>query len=127
MNLTGSIKDRMAYHILGRAYKEGRIKAGDTIAEATSGNTGIAFSAIGRALGHPVVIFMPDWMSHERINLIKSLGASIRLVSKEEGGFLGSIRMTEELARKALENAHQENEELVIDYNGDRMMRLIPV
>lgn len=100
MNLTGSIKDRMAYHILGRAYKEDRIKAGDTIAEATSGNTGIAFSAIGRALGHPVVIFMPDWMSHERINLIKSLGASIRLVSKEEGGFLGSIRMTEELARK---------------------------
>lgn len=100
MNLTGSIKDRMAFHILQHAYKEGRIKPGDTIAEATSGNTGIAFSAIGRALGHPVVIFMPNWMSQERINLIKSLGAKIRLVSKEEGGFLGSIRMTEELAQK---------------------------
>ena len=100
MNLTGSIKDRMAVHVLSQAYKQGRIKPGNTIAEATSGNTGIAFSAIGRALGHSVVIFMPDWMSQERINLIKSLGATIRLVSKEEGGFLGSIRMTEELARR---------------------------
>ncbi|HCA79425.1 MAG TPA: cysteine synthase [Bacteroidetes bacterium] len=100
MNLTGSIKDRMAYHILQRAYKEGRIHEGDTIAEATSGNTGISFSAIGRALGHPVMIFMPNWMSMERINLIKSLGAKIRLVSKDEGGFLGSIRMTEELAKQ---------------------------
>ena len=99
MNMTGSIKDRMAFHVLRRAYIEGRIKPGDTIAEATSGNTGIAFSAIGRALGHPVVIFMPDWMSQERINLIRSLGAKIRLVSKDEGGFQGSIRMTEELAR----------------------------
>jgi cysteine synthase A len=98
INLTGSIKDRMAYHILRRAYTEGRIHEGDTIAEATSGNTGIAFSAIGRALGHPVMIFMPSWMSQERINLIRSLGAKIRLVSTEEGGFLGSIRMTEELA-----------------------------
>jgi cysteine synthase A len=100
MNMTGSIKDRMAFHVLRRAYNEGRIKPGDTIAEATSGNTGIAFSAIGRALGHPVVIFMPEWMSQERINLIRSLGAKIRLVSREEGGFLGSIRMTEELAGK---------------------------
>jgi cysteine synthase A len=99
MNMTGSIKDRMAFHVLRRAYNEERIKPGDTIAEATSGNTGIAFSAIGRALGHPVVIFMPEWMSQERINLIRSLGATIRLVSKEEGGFLGSIRMTEELAK----------------------------
>jgi len=98
MNLTGSIKDRMAFHVLREAYKEGKIKPGDAIAEATSGNTGIAFSAIGRALGHPVVIYMPDWMSSERINLIRSLGARIHLVSKEEGGFLGSIRKTEELA-----------------------------
>lgn len=99
MNLTGSIKDRMALHILNKAYAEGRIKSGDIIAEATSGNTGIAFSAIGRALGNRVVIFMPDWMSAERINLIRSLGATIRLVKPEEGGFLGSIRMAEELAK----------------------------
>ncbi|MEI6694698.1 MAG: cysteine synthase family protein [Bacteroidota bacterium] len=97
-NMTGSIKDRMAYFILNNAYKKGILHAGDMIIEATSGNTGISFSAIGRALGHPVTIFMPDWMSMERINLIKSFGAKINLVSKEEGGFLGSIKMSEDLA-----------------------------
>lgn len=97
-NMTGSIKDRMAYHILKQGYSSGNLLPGAMIIEATSGNTGISFSAIGRALGHKVVIFMPDWMSAERINLIKSLGAKIILVSKEEGGFLGSIRMSEELA-----------------------------
>lgn len=97
INMTGSIKDRMAFHILKRAYQENRIHAGDTIAEATSGNTGISFAAIGRALGHQVVIFMPDWMSQERVSLIKSVGAKIVLVRRDQGGFLGSIRMTEEL------------------------------
>ena len=98
LNMTGSIKDRMAFHILKRAYQEGRIQSGDTIAEATSGNTGISFAAIGRALGHEVVIFMPDWMSPERVALIKSLGAKVIPVRRDQGGFLGSIRMTEELA-----------------------------
>lgn len=100
LNLTGSIKDRMALHILKRAYGEGKIRAGDTIAEATSGNTGISFSAIGRALGHPVKIFMPDWMSRERQDLVRSYGAEIVPVSKEQGGFLGSIQMSEELAAR---------------------------
>lgn len=99
-NLSGSIKDRVAYYILDNAYKKGTIKERDVIAEATSGNTGIAFSALGSYLGHKVIIYMPDWMSKERINLMKSYGAEIRLVSKEEGGFLGSIKMTEELAEK---------------------------
>ncbi|MCJ7586396.1 MAG: cysteine synthase family protein [Candidatus Aminicenantes bacterium] len=98
LNMTGSIKDRMAYHIIRRGYERGTLKPGATIVEATSGNTGIAFSAIGRALGHPVTIFMPDWMSQERKDLIRSLGANVRLVSKEEGGFLGSIRLAEEFA-----------------------------
>ena len=98
-NMTGSIKDRMAFHILKQSYERGTLNPGDLIAEATSGNTGIAFSAIGRALGHPVIIFMPDWMSRERINLIRSFGAEIILVSKEEGGFLGSISRAEELAK----------------------------
>ncbi|OFW40343.1 MAG: cysteine synthase [Acidobacteria bacterium RIFCSPLOWO2_12_FULL_67_14b] len=91
LNLTGSIKDRMALHILQRAYESGLIACGDPIAEATSGNTGISFAAIGRALGHPVTVFMPDWMSAERIALISSFGASVVLVSKADGGFLGSI------------------------------------
>jgi cysteine synthase A len=97
-NLTGSIKDRMALYILQNAYETGKIKPGDTIAEATSGNTGISFSAVGRSLGHPVIIFMPDWMSRERVDLILSLGAKVNPVTKEQGGFKGSISMTEELA-----------------------------
>ena len=99
LNLTGSIKDRMALHILRRATERGDLAPGGMIVEATSGNTGISFCALGRALGHPVTIFMPDWMSEERIALIRSFGATIRLVSKEEGGFLGSIALAEELAR----------------------------
>jgi cysteine synthase A len=98
MNMTGSIKDRMALHIVRRAYERGHLKPGDRIVEATSGNTGISFAGIGRAMGHPVTIFMPDWMSRERIDLIRSLGASINLVSKADGGFLGSIRMADEMA-----------------------------
>lgn len=98
MNMTGSIKDRMAYHILADAYRRGSLKPRDTIVEATSGNTGISFAALGRALGHEVAIFMPDWMSQERVSLIQSLGAKICPVSREQGGFHGSIRFTEKLA-----------------------------
>jgi len=98
LNLTGSIKDRMALHVLHAAYDSGDIRVGQTIAEATSGNTGIAFASIGRALGHPVVIYMPDWMSAERAALIRSFGARIEPVSKEQGGFLGSIQLCEALA-----------------------------
>ena len=97
-NLTGSVKDRMALYIMQKAYCEGAIKQGDTIVEATSGNTGIAFSAIGKALGHDVKIFMPNWLSKERMDIISSLGAEIVPVSKGEGGFLGSIAMCNELA-----------------------------
>ncbi len=99
-NLSGSIKDRMALHILETAFKDGSLRSGAPIIEATSGNTGIAFSAIGKALGHPVVIFMPDWMSVERVNLMKSYGAEVRLVSKEDGGFLGSIEQANLLAKE---------------------------
>ena len=98
-NLTGSIKDRMAFYTLKKAYEKGEIKKGAPIVEATSGNTGIAFSAMGAILGHPVIIYMPDWMSEERKCLIRSLGANIVLVSREEGGFLGSIEKTKEFAK----------------------------
>lgn len=100
LNMTGSVKDRMALHILKRAYAQGALRPGQRIVEVTSGNTGISFSAIGRALGHPVTIYMPDWMSTERINLIRSLGATIVMVSRQEGGFLGGIRMSEELSAR---------------------------
>lgn len=100
LNFTGSIKDRIALHILREAAAAGELAPGATIAEATSGNTGIAFAAIGRALGHPVIIYMPDWMSQERVMLIRSLGAQIVPVAREQGGFLESIRLCEALARE---------------------------
>jgi cysteine synthase A len=99
-NYTGSIKDRISLFILKEAYKNGSIKPGYKIVEATSGNTGISFSAMGRMLGHQVCIIMPDWMSAERKSLIKAYGADIILISKEEGGFLGSIKLSEDMAAK---------------------------
>ncbi len=98
LNMTGSIKDRIAFHVINKAYKLGKLAPGDMIIEATSGNTGISFAAVGRALGHPVTIFMPNWMSKERKDLISSLGARIMLVSKEQGGFLGSIAAADSMA-----------------------------
>jgi cysteine synthase A len=99
-NFSGSIKDRMALFILRRAYQQGEIHPGDTIVEATSGNTGISFAALGRALGHPVRIYMPDWMSRERVLVIQSLGAAVIPVSHEQGGFVGAIHMANEFARQ---------------------------
>lgn len=99
LNLTGSIKDRVAYYIMRKAYETGAIHSGDIVAEATSGNTGISFSAISSYLGHKAVIYMPDWMSRERINLMQGFGAEVRLVSREQGGFLGSIALCRELAK----------------------------
>jgi len=99
-NLTGSIKDRVAFYIMKKGYDNGSISPDDTIVEATSGNTGIAFSAVARNLGHKVKIFMPDWMSSERINMMQAFGAEVILVSKEQGGFLGSIAMAEELGKQ---------------------------
>ncbi|MBL8900839.1 MAG: cysteine synthase family protein [Planctomycetes bacterium] len=98
LNFTGSIKDRMALHVLGSAYERGAIEPGAEIIEATSGNTGISFAALGRALGHPVRIYIPAWMSEERLAILRGFGAEVVPVSHEQGGFLGSIRMAEERA-----------------------------
>ncbi|MDX2224173.1 MAG: PLP-dependent cysteine synthase family protein [Rhodospirillaceae bacterium] len=98
MNMTGSIKDRMAAYIIRQAYGTGALNPGDVIAEATSGNTGISFSAIGSALGHKVRIYMPSWMSRERKDLITSFGAEVVDVSPEQGGFLGAIRLANAFA-----------------------------
>jgi len=69
----------------------GELIPGDTIAEATSGNSGIAFAAVGRAMGCNIRIFMPDWLSTERKKLLRSLGADLCLVGRDSGGFLGAI------------------------------------
>jgi cysteine synthase A len=100
LNMTGSIKDRMALHIVRQGYDRGLLTAGNPIVEATSGNTGISMTGVGRAMGHPVTIFMPDWMSRERIDLIRSLGAEIHLVGRDEGGFVGCIERAEASATR---------------------------
>lgn len=99
-NQSGSVKDRMANYILNQAEKNGVLKPGMTIIEATSGNTGIAFAAQGRQRGYNVEIFMPNWMSKERIDIMKSYGATIHLVTPEQGGFLGSIDLANKRAEE---------------------------
>lgn len=99
-NLTGSIKDRVAYYIIKRAYDEGKLKKGMTIVEATSGNTGIALAAMGAYFGNPVHIFMPDWVSKERISLMQMYNATVTLISKEQGGFKRAILEAEKYAQE---------------------------
>ena len=99
-NLTGSIKDRMALEILSSAYNLGTIMPGDTIVEATSGNTGIAFAAIGAFLGHPVEIYMPDWLSEERKRILRFHGAKLVEISKKQGGFLECIELAKKKSMK---------------------------
>jgi len=99
-NLTGSIKDRVAYYIIKEAYKNGELKEEMEIVEATSGNTGIALSAMGILFGNPVRIFMPDWVSKERVNLMQMYNAKVVLFSKEEGGFKRAIKEAKDYAKK---------------------------
>lgn len=99
-NLTGSIKDRMAYYIISEAYKNNLLVKDQPIIEATSGNTGISLSAIGAYFNNPVYIFMPDWVSKERKKIMEKYGAVVCLVSKEEGGFLECINRADDLAKQ---------------------------
>ena len=99
-NLTGSIKDRIAYYIINNAIKRGTLKKKMPIIEATSGNTGIALSALGRYYKHPVYIFMPDWVSKERIKIMESYGAKVILFSREQGGFLKCIEEAKKMAKE---------------------------
>jgi cysteine synthase A len=99
-NYTGSVKDRVAGYIISKSYDNGSLKKSMPIIEATSGNTGISFSALGALNGHSVHIFMPDWVSVERIKIMKLYGAKVYLVSKEEGGFQECIRRADDLAKK---------------------------
>ncbi len=99
-NLTGSIKDRVAYYIINNAIKRGELNPGMPIIEATSGNTGIALSALGSYYGHDVYIFMPDWASKERVSLMESYGAKVTLISKEDGGFIRCVEESKKLAKE---------------------------
>lgn len=98
LNPSGSVKDRVARYIMDRAAERGELKPGQPIVEVTSGNTGIAFSAIGARRGHPVHIFMPAWASDERKNLMRMFGATLHEVTREEGGFKGAFVQADKLA-----------------------------
>lgn len=99
-NITGSIKDRVAYYMIQKAYKNGELKKGQEIVEATSGNTGIALAAIGVFFGNPVRIYMPDWVSKERVDLMKMYNAKVILISKEDGGFRRAIKEAKKYAKE---------------------------
>ncbi len=100
-NLTGSIKDRVAYYILNKAKERGELKPNIPIVEATSGNTGISLASLAAYYHHPCHIYMPDWVSVERMRIMELLGAHVTLFSKEEGGF---SRCIEEAKKFAIEN-----------------------
>ncbi|WP_406531555.1 PLP-dependent cysteine synthase family protein [Methanobrevibacter sp.] len=130
-NFTGSIKDRMALHIIKKERENGNLLEGQPIVEVTSGNTGIAFSAIGALFGHDVHIFMPDWVSLERRQLIEMYGAHVHLVSKEEGGFKKALELADEFAKeidayKPLQFDNELNVEAQYNTTGNEIIDAIP-
>ena len=84
-NPAGSVKDRPALSMIQHAEQRGDIKVGDTLIEATSGNTGIALAMAAAIKGYRMVLIMPEHMSLERRGVMKAFGAEIVLVSREEG------------------------------------------
>ena len=84
-NPAGSVKDRPAYSMIQRAEERGEIKPGDTLIEATSGNTGIALAMAAALKGYRMLLIMPAHLSVERRAVMKAFGAEVILVSKEQG------------------------------------------
>ncbi len=89
-NPAGSVKDRAAFSMISRAEERGDIKRGDTLIEATSGNTGIALAMVAAMRGYKMLLLMPASMSEERRASMKAYGAELILVSKEDGGMEGA-------------------------------------
>jgi cysteine synthase B len=83
-NPAGSVKDRPAYHMIHQAQSRGDIKPGDTLIEATSGNTGIALAMVAAMLGYRMILVMPDNMTEERRAAMKAYGAELVLVNREQ-------------------------------------------
>jgi S-sulfo-L-cysteine synthase (O-acetyl-L-serine-dependent) len=84
-NPGGSVKDRPAYSMMRRAAERGELKPGDTLIEATSGNTGIALAMVAATLGYRMILIMPEHLSLERRAVMKAFGAEIILVTQKQG------------------------------------------
>jgi cysteine synthase B len=109
-NPAGSVKDRPAYSMIHNAELRGDIKPGDTLIEATSGNTGIALAMVAAMKGYKMILIMPENQSLERRQTMKAFGAQLILTSKE-----GSM----ELARDKASEMEKEGEGIVLDQFGN--------
>ena len=98
-NPLGSVKDRLAFAIINDAEQKGRLEAGQTVIEATSGNTGIALAMVCAVKGYPFVAVMTETFSIERRKIMRALGAKVVLTPAAERG-TGMVRIAKELADK---------------------------
>src|SRR5689334_14973291 len=98
-NPLGSVKDRLALGVIEAAEKSGALKAGQTVIEATSGNTGIGLAMVCAAKGYPLVVTMPESFSVERRKLMRFLGAKV-VLTPAAGRAFGMVEKAQELAAK---------------------------
>ncbi len=133
-NPAASVKDRLAVSIIEEAERDGRLKPGQTVVEATSGNTGIGLAMVCAARGYPLVITMADSFSIERRKLMRFLGAKVVLTPRAEKG-MGMVRKAVELAEKngwflarqfetdanARIHANTTAREILADFEGERL------
>jgi len=96
LNPGGSVKDRAAIGIIQRAEKEGKLRSGGTIVEATAGNTGIGLALIGVKRGYKVALFVPEKFSEEKVMIMRALGAEVARTPEAEG-MAGAIARANEL------------------------------